>query len=184
MPDVLRREERLERPGAGLVVHACSGVRYLDADEGVAVQLHVARRDRQAAAGRHRVATVEHDIENDLRELVGIGIDRSERLRQGCPQLDIGSERSCEQRLEPANDLVHVEPLREQHLLAAEGEQLPRQRSGVSCGFPDLIHVVGAHIVLVEGVREQLRVARDRREHVVEVVCDSTGELADRLHLL
>ena len=99
-------------------------------------------------------------------------------------QLDLASECPREHGLETADDLVHVEPLGEQHLLAAEREQLPRQRRRVGCGLPDLIDVVGARVALVEGVCEQLCVARDRREHVVEVVGDPTGELADRLHLL
>ena len=99
-------------------------------------------------------------------------------------ELDFASERPREHGLESADDLVHVEPLGEQHLLAAEREQLPRQRRCMGGGLPDLVDVVGARVALVEGVREQLRIARDRREHVVEVVGDAAGELADRLHLL
>ena len=51
-------------------------------------------------------------------------------------------------------------------------------------GALDLLDVRAARIAGVEAVEEQVRVAEDRGQHVVEVVRDAAGEAADRLHLL
>jgi hypothetical protein len=57
-----------------------------------------------------------------------------------------------------------------------------RRRAGRS--LADLDDVVAPRVVGVGGVEEQLDVAVDRREQVVEVVRDPAGELSHGLHLL
>ena len=67
-------------------------------------------------------------------------------------QLDLGADRAGEHRLQVADDVVDVEPLGQQHLLAAEREQLPRQGRGVGGGLPHLVDVVRARVAFVERV--------------------------------
>jgi hypothetical protein len=66
-----------------------------------------------------------------------------------------------------------------QHLAAAEREQLARERGRLRGGAGDLRELLAA-----VAAREDLGVAGDHRQQVVEVVRDAAGEAADRLHLL
>ncbi len=71
-----------------------------------------------------------------------------------------------------------------QHLLAAERQELARQAGGALAGSPDLLdrrEVLGVGAQLG---RQQLRVAENCGQQVVEVVGDAARELSDRIHLL
>ena len=76
------------------------------------------------------------------------------------------------------------EPARLHDLLAAEGEELPRERSGALGRAPDLLDVGTGADRRAELVEQQIRVAEDRGQDVVEVVRDAAGEPAHRFHLL
>src|SRR5205085_209362 len=71
-----------------------------------------------------------------------------------------------------------------EHLLAAEGQKLTGERSGVLSRFDDFSDIV------VQGARwfkprlDQLTVADDGRQQIVKIVRDAAGEPADGLHLL
>ena len=81
------------------------------------------------------------------------------------------------------DDRVQVEHARLQHLAAAEREQLPRERRGARGGLADLVRVA-AEALVVEALDQELAVAGDGRQQVVEVVGDATRQPPDRLHLL
>ncbi len=81
------------------------------------------------------------------------------------------------------NDRIQVEHARLQHLAPAEGEELPGERGGPLARLLDLLGVTPEALVLLAG-DEELGVAADRGQEVVEVVCDAAREPADRLHLL
>ena len=66
-------------------------------------------------------------------------------------------------------------------LKASSWRVRPAARFG---GALDLLDVGAARIAGVEAVEDQVGVAEDGREHVVEVVRDAAGEPADRFHLL
>ena len=83
------------------------------------------------------------------------------------------------------DDLVQVEHLRLEHLLAAEREELPRELGGALAGLRESPRRPRASGRPASRSREQqLRVAEDHREHVVEVVRHAAGQPADGLHLL
>ena len=80
--------------------------------------------------------------------------------------------------------LVEVEHLRPQRLLAREGQQLAHQRGAAVGVLLDLDDVLEAGIGRLVRVEQEIGRHHDDGEHVVEVVRDAAGELADRLHLL
>ena len=100
------------------------------------------------------------------------------------PQLHLSADQPARHLRHRADDLVEVEGDRLEHLLAAEGQQLARQRCGALGGVQDLIHLRRHRRIGLDAVRHQLRIAADRGQQVVEVVRDAAGEPADRLHLL
>jgi hypothetical protein len=83
-----------------------------------------------------------------------------------------------------AHDLVRIDRARLQELLAAECEQLSRQRAGLGRRAPDLLGVAVELVARLEPLQHQLAVAGDRGEDVVEVVRDAAGEASERVELL
>ena len=79
---------------------------------------------------------------------------------------------------------VQIDGPGKHRLPAAEGEQLPREIGGALRGRGDAFDILrgrGRQVLLPE---EQLGVALDDGEDVVEIVRDARGEQADGLHLL
>ena len=99
-------------------------------------------------------------------------------------QLDVLADQPAEHLLHPGDALVQVQHLRLEHLLAAEREELPRQVRRALRRRPDLLDVGAKGLVGLEVAADQLRVAQDDGQQVVEVVRDAAGEPADGLHLL
>ena len=67
--------------------------------------------------------------------------------------------------------------------LAAEGEELARQRGGAIDGLQDLAKIVARHLVRQFRL-DEARVAGNDGQQVVEIVRDAAGHPADDLHLL
>ena len=136
------------------------------------------------AARRHRVAGVEREIGDHLLELAPVGADVAARL-DSCRELDAcrrGAARAGSPS--PATTSPSVEHLRQQHLAAAEGEQLARERGSAIRRAHDLERVLAARVVVVEAGGQELAVAADRGQQVVEVVRDPARKPSDRLELL
>jgi len=69
-------------------------------------------------------------------------------------------------------------------LFAAEGQQLPGQRSGALRGVGDFLRRPPQPGIGPDTFEQKLGIAGDHHQQVVEVVGDATGEAADRLHFL
>ena len=98
---------------------------------------------------------------------------------------DAFAERAVEQVRHAADELVAVDALWQQRLGAREGEQAAGQRGGAGCAFHRIVQV-HHHLAAraVEPAQRKVDAADDDGEHVVEVVRDAAGELADGFHLL
>ena len=139
---------------------------------------------RRPAAFGHRVARVGREVHQDLLDLPRVGAHERQRGVGLDVQTDVGADQTREQAAQPADHLVEIERARLHHLLAAEGEELARQRRRAFGGPADLLDVGPAGVAALELVEQQVGVAEDRRQHVVEVVGDAAGQPADRFHLL
>ena len=80
--------------------------------------------------------------------------------------------------------VAEVEHLRPQRLAARECEQLPHQRRGAGRVLLDLHDVLERRIGRLVRVQQEVVGHHDGRQHVVEIVRDAAGELADHVHLL
>ena len=140
-------------------------------------------RDGQASAVGHRIPRVQREVEQRLPELrpvagddrVGAGLER---------ELDRPAEQRLEQPARLGHDLVQIEAGQRERLAAAEGEQLARERRAGLGRLPDLLRVAAERAVVRQVRGEQLAVAADRGQRVVEVVRDTARQLSDRLQLL
>ena len=195
LADLLGREERLEDLGLDLRRNAGAGV--LDLDQHIVGRrqrlvaegrdlrrLDVARADRQRAAVRHRVAGIDGEVDDHLLELVEVGLDRPEVAAVHELQLDLLAEQPLQQDREVRQHVAERQHLRPQRLPAREGEQLPHQAGGAVGVLLDVHDVLEGRVARPVVGEQEVGEADDRRQHIVEVVRDAAGELADRLHLL
>jgi hypothetical protein len=142
----------------------------------------VAGVDHELAAGRHRVARVQGQVQDHLLELGPVGPQIAGARVQIHLEFDLLADEAPQHGLDAGRDIVHGQNLRLEHLAAAEGQKLLSQAGGPLGGVADAGHVLGqvGPGRLVEG---EVREADDRGQDVVEVVGDAAGEAADRLEL-
>ena len=85
----------------------------------------------------------------------------------------------------PARSSLRSSTFRSRTWLAAEREELRGEVRGAPAGAPDLLEVARSRgSPGLKSRDQQLDVAEDDREHVVEVVGHAAGEPPDGLHLL
>jgi hypothetical protein len=180
----LRGEERLEDASLGRLVDADARVAHGDhhvvsRHQAVVfgrerrVDLNVRRRDDELSALRHRVPGVHDQVHDDLLDLARIGLHESEIGRQPRLQLDVLAEEPRQHLAGVRDDLVEIEDLGLHHLAATEREDLPREVGGPPSGRPDLLEVGPPWRRRAHFEQEDVAVAEDHGEDVVEVVGDA-----------
>ena len=140
--------------------------------------------DRQPTALRHGVAGVEGQIENGALDLGGIG--------QGVPQaaadygfdFDRFAEGAAQEFGHVADEAGEIDDLRVQGLTAGKGEELARQLGGAVGAVDRVSDRALSAIVARRGALQELEVAADHLQQVVEIVGDTAGQLAHRFHAL
>ncbi len=179
LPRILGREERLEDVRDGLRIHADTGIAHGQLD----LPVDTAHGELDLAARGHCVAGVEHEVRDHLFDLAAVGTHAAAG-RHGGRELHVVAQEPRDQSLELLDDVAEIEDLCQEHLVAAEGEQLAGERRGTIGGAHDLQRVCAPRVVVVEAGHEELAVAADRGQEVVEVVRDTAGEPSNRLELL
>ena len=199
LPLLLGGEERLE--DLGEVLGRDAAARVLDHQAGIfahrqhvaALGAHVGGGDalggeRQPAAAvdrfrLHRVARVDHQVDDHLLELRRVRAHRAEVAVVPDDELDLLADQPLEHLRDVGDDVGQLEHLGPQRLLAREGEELTGQRRGARRVRADLLDVVVIGIARRVAQQHQIAGAEDRGQHVVEIVRDAAGELPHRLHL-
>ena len=163
----------------GLGIHADTRVGHGQLD----LTVNAAHGELDLAARGHCVAGVEHEVRDHLFDLAAVSAHAAAG-RHGGRELHVVAQKPRDQSLELFDDLAEIEDLCQEHLVAAESEQLTRELRGTIGGPHDLQSVCAPRVVVVEAGHEELAVAADRGQQVVEVVRDTTGEPSDRFELL
>jgi hypothetical protein len=98
---------------------------------------------------------------------------------------DVLAQERTQQVEQVGDHEVEVEHLGLHHLLAAEGEQLARERAGPGGGLQNFRDLgLGGGRLFGQIVVENLAITADGGEQVVEVVRHAAGEQAHGLHFL
>ena len=145
---------------------------------------HVGGADRELAAVRHGVARIDGEVHDHLLELVQVRLDRPDVAAVTDLELDRLAEQPGEQHGDVGERLVELDHLRPKRLPPRERQELPHQAGGAVGVLLDVHDVLEGRIGRPVVGEEQVGEADDGGQHVVEVVRDAAGELADRLHLL
>ncbi len=140
--------------------------------------------DGELAALGHRIARIDGEVDDHLLELMEIGPDRPEVARLVEGELDILAEQPAEQDRQLGQHVAELQHLRPQGLLAREGKQLAHQARRPVRVLLDVHNVLKGGVGRTMVHQQEVGEADDRRQHIVEVMRDAAGELADGLHLL
>ena len=82
---------------------------------------------QQSAALRHRVARIDHQVEDHLLHHARVGLDMRQRRGVMALQVNILADDPVEHLGQVGDDVVQHQRLGLQHLFAAESQQLARQ---------------------------------------------------------
>ena len=160
--------------------------RHIGVARGVVVgERGVAGFDGELAVAVHRVARVDGEIQQRVLDL--------RRIDQRIPQsagnhrfhFDAVAERAAQQIVHAAHEAAEVHHLRRQRLASAEGEQLRGElRLRATRPASALRTRCSALSLPAMSFEQQLQIAADDLQQIVEIVRDAAGEFADRFHLL
>ena len=193
---LLGREEGLEEAGQGALVHPHPVVAHAHFDQrahqggGLGTlsrhvgRIHVGGADGERAARGHRVPGVHRQVGDHLLQLARIRQDLPQVGLQLQPQVHVLADEPPQHRAHVGHHAVQVHHPGLEHLLPAEREQLAHQGRGPVRGPIDLQEVESPRVLRLDLPHQQLGVADDGGEEVVEVVRHAAGEPAHRLHLL
>ncbi len=133
---------------------------------------------------RHRVPRVDDEVHDDLLDLAAIHARVLEIGRQGHAHIDVLPDEPGQHLAEAAHDVVEALHGGLENLLPAEGQELAGEPGRPLRRFLHFLEpgpepVLGRH--LAEG---QLRLRRDHREEIVEVMGHAASKATDGVHLL
>ena len=186
-------EERLERLGLHLRRHAASDITHRDRDV-VTLSgffgtkrwpaMHVGRFHGHDAAFRHGVACVDHQVEHDELKLRRIDHGGPQIRREARFDLDPRAQSALQQTLHARYQCIHIDCARGQRLAPGKGEQMTGQHGApLSCGAHRRQPVDELRIER-RRLSDQIDVADQHGQQIVEIVRDAPGELTYRFDAL
>ena len=143
-------------------------------------------RDGKPTTVRHGIARVDREVDDGALELIGVRQRRPYIRLQVHRHLEALAERPVQEILDAADELVRVEGLRIERLAAREGEQAMRQGRRAVRRSRRGVHEPLRVVVFPrrQPAPEDVHGADDAGQHIVEIVREAPGELADGLHFL
>ncbi len=187
-------EKRLKHPGERAHVHADAVVADgdlhivarlgFDVGGGGGVQGFAGGFNAQLAAIRHGVAGVQRQVEQGVFQLVRVGHHHQIVFVGKRGDGDGLRQRAAHQLGHAANQAVDLHRLRLQRLLAREGQQPLDQLDAALRRLHGRVEVIAHFAALAQLLAQRLQIAGDHGEHIVEVVRQAAGELADGFHFL
>ncbi len=99
-------------------------------------------------------------------------------------QFDVFAEKPRQEHAEFGQRIAELDRLGAQRLAAREGKQLPHERGRPVRILLDVHNVLEGRVARPMRGEEKIGEPDDGSQHIVEIMRDTAGELADRLHLL
>ena len=106
-----------------------------------------------------RVSRVQHQIQNDLLELVGVDPDERRSRGKIARQRDVLPDRASQHVFQFGDRAIEVDLLGDRRAFVAEREELFGERRRLLAGFLDFLEVRASDVIGVGPREEQLRVS-------------------------
>ena len=119
-----------------------------------------------------------------MLELVDVGFDEPKVAAMAQLEIDFFADEPAHQHLQIGQNIAQLQNLRPQGLAARKGQELPHQRGRAVGVLLDLIDVLKRRVGRPVIGEQQIGIADDRGQDIVEIMCHAAGKLSDRLHLL
>ena len=185
--------EGFEHACEGGFVHAGAGVAHDEGDVAAGgdfvraggarlSEVGVGGGEGEFSAFGHGLAGVDGEVDDDLLDLDGIGVDGAQFIGGAEVEADILAEETGQDPDHVFEEEVEVEVSGLKYAAAAEGEQLRGEGGGAFCGLADFGEVGICGVVGADAAQGDFAVAGDGGEEVVEVVGNTAGESADGFH--
>jgi len=150
------------------------------------LQRQALRLDAQCAAVRHGIPGIERQVEQGVFHLAGVDQGEPGGLVDGQLEADGFAQAALQQLGKRADQRIDRGRPGLQRLAAGEGQQALGQGGGALRRAMCRIEIP-RQVVMATGIQaqaNQIQRTDDASQHVVEVVCDAAGKLADGVHLL
>lgn len=137
------------------------------------------------AAGRHGVSGVDREIENSALEFIGVDFRRPQIRGQHGLQMNMRAQGAVKNRRHPVDERIDVEGLRIERLNAGKRQQPANERRrAIGAVHRRVDQRVEPPFVSAELAPQYVEARDDDAEHVVEVMRNAAGEMAERFELL
>ena len=90
-----------------------------------------------------------------------VGFDAAQLGVQHGAQLDVLANQPLKQLLRASHNGIEIDDLRLKHLLATEGEKLPRQQGGTIACFLDFFDTLALGVIQTQTIQHESGVAQD-----------------------
>ena len=148
------------------------------------VHFHVRRPDGQRPAVRHGIHGVHRQVHQHLVQLPRIGHDGPLRGIGLDDQLDIFPDQALQHGLVLGHQAAQIHRSGLDDLFAAESQQLAGEIGGALSRLANLLDPLPQWIAGLVLAEQQIAVAVDYRQQVIEVMGDAAGQAPDALQLL
>jgi len=136
------------------------------------------------ASFRHRVACINRQIDQHLAQQTRVSHDPGRLVAECDRQFHVFADHHGEKRFCLVHQFIQVKQLGFDLLFSAEGQEVPGESGSPFRREGDISNVEAQGIVQVHVFLQQMGVAEDRGENIVEFVGNASGQLADRFHFL
>ena len=141
-------------------------------------------QDRKPTALRHRVLGIEDEVEQRHLDLMRIGERGRQTLRHRDRQFHRRPDRTFQQVHHAAQKRPHIDRLDLQILAPREGEQALGKCRPTLRPLQSAIDQPRRPAIPGDIFLQQIEIAKNGHEEIVEIMRHATGQLADHLHLL
>ena len=191
MPLRFRCEERLEDVAQDLWRYAMTRIGHSQHHAispgwcaAITLRLDIGRRERQRTAAGHRIPGVGSEVHEHLLDLTRVDHNVLQRRVEVDHERDVLTDQTPEHALALLDQVAEVHHSRAGRPFAGKRQELARQPYGAAACLENLLQRMAYWRLWCAQPERLLRVTHDDADDVVEVMRDTAGKLADRLHLL